>query len=254
LPLLKSAAGAESGSINAPLDVSSVPALASVPIVRKTVSYVRQAKVPLPDRLDAYNLLLRLGVAEVFTPEFLRTIDEGAPRDAQRAVWAEAEAGSVVNRMLAYDWKYTLADNDLPKVCGTTALAGIDVGFPLLSDDLVDFSLRLAPALKLKGLKLRWFFKAALRDFLPDEILRKKKHGFGLPFGVWLARHAGLQALARESFASLGKRGIVRAAFLDELLDRRVAEHPGYYGEMVWLLVVLEQWLGARAAGFTLRP
>jgi asparagine synthase (glutamine-hydrolysing) len=158
LPLLKSAVGAESGSINAPSEVPSVPALACVPLVRKAVSYVRQAKVPLPDRLDAYNLLLRLGVAEVFTPEFLRTIEESAPRDAQRAVWAEAEAGSVVNRMLAYDWKYTLADNDLPKVCGTTALAGIDVGFPLLDDELVDFSLRLAPALKLKGLKLRWFF------------------------------------------------------------------------------------------------
>jgi asparagine synthase (glutamine-hydrolysing) len=229
-----------------------VPRLDKLPLVRKAASYVRQAKVPMPDRLDAYNLLERLGVGDVLTPELLSAIDADAPRAAQRAVWAEAGAGSLVNRMLAYDWKYTLADNDLPKVCGATALAGIRVAFPLLDDELVDFSLRLAPALKLKGLKLRWFFKEALRGFLPDEILAKKKHGFGLPFGVWLAEHAGLQALARESFAGLRARGIVRAAFLDDLLDRRLAQHPGYYGEMVWLLVVLEQWLAARAPGFAL--
>ncbi len=46
--------------------------------------------------------------------------------------------------MLEYDWKYTLADNDLPKVCGTAALAGVAVGFPFLADEIVDFSLRAA--------------------------------------------------------------------------------------------------------------
>jgi hypothetical protein len=43
------------------------------------------------------------------------------------------------------------SDSDLPKVCGTTAPARTGVGFPQLDDDQVDFSLRLAPALKLKG-------------------------------------------------------------------------------------------------------
>ena len=62
-----------------------------------------------------------------------------------------SSAGSLINRMLAYDWKYTLADNDLPKVMGATAQAGVAVGFPLLDDRLVDFSLRLPPRFKLKG-------------------------------------------------------------------------------------------------------
>lgn len=45
---------------------------------------------------------------------------------------------------------------------------------------------------KLKGLKLGWFSKAALRGFLPDEILtKKKKRGPGLPFGVWATWHVG---------------------------------------------------------------
>ena len=66
----------------------------------------------------------------------------------------------------------------------------------MLDDDLLAFSLRLPINYKLKGLKLRWFFKETLRGFLPDEILVKKKQGFGFPFGVWLTRHEALRKLA----------------------------------------------------------
>ena len=114
----------------------------------------------------------------------------------------------------------------------------------------MDFSLRLPDHYKLKGLKLRWFFKEALRGFLPDEILSKKKQGFGLPFGVWAMRHAGLHRLAADSLGSLSTRGIVRPQFIRELLDSRLAQHPGYYGEMVWILMVLEQWLQHHAPAY----
>ncbi|MBN8918344.1 MAG: hypothetical protein J0I31_22380, partial [Rhizobiales bacterium] len=230
-----------------------LPGAGRLPLLRKAASYVEQARVPLPDRMHMYNLLLRLGVDEVLSPDFLARIDLDAPARQQRAVWAQARTDSPVNRTLAFDWRYTLAENDLPKVCGTTRLAGVEVGFPLLDKRLLDFSLALPADYKLKGLKLRWFFKEALRGFLPDEIIAKKKQGFGLPFGVWANRHAGLKRLAEDSLHSLGRRGIVRADFIDTLLTKLLPEHPGYYGEMVWILTMLEQWLQAKAPGFVLR-
>jgi asparagine synthase (glutamine-hydrolysing) len=169
--------------------------LGALPLARKGRSYVEQAKVPLPDRMQMTNLLLHLGVDKVFTAEFLARVDLAGPLRQQRSVWQQAPGASALNRMLAYDWRYTLAEADLPKVCGTTQLASVAVRFPFLDPRLVDFSLRLPTAYKLKGLKLRWFFKEALRGFLPDEILAKKKQGFGLPFGAWANRHAGLHKL-----------------------------------------------------------
>ena len=162
--------------------------------------------------MQMYNLLLRLGAENVFTPDFLAQVDQADPLRQQQAVWQQVQGASALNRMLAYDWRYTLAEADLPKVCGSTQLAGVAVGFPFLDQRLVDFSLRLPTDYKLKGLKLRWFFKEALRGFLPDEILTKKKQGFGLPFGVWANRHAGLRQFATDSLQVLGARGIVRPA------------------------------------------
>ena len=45
--------------------------------LRKFSSYVAQARVPLPDRLFSYNLLVRNDPATVLTPEFLKTVDPG---------------------------------------------------------------------------------------------------------------------------------------------------------------------------------
>jgi len=222
--------------------------LGAMPLARKGRSYVEQAKVPLPDRMQQYNLLLRLDPRQVFAPEFLARVDEADPLRQQREVWNLVPGqASALNRMLAYDWRYTLAEADLPKVCGSTSLAGVSVGFPFLDPALVDFSLALPTEYKLKGLKLRWFFKEALRGFLPDEILAKKKQGFGLPFGVWATRHAGLKAFAADSLQSLAGRGIVRREFIRPLLDEHLPAHPGYYGEMVWILMMLEQWLQGHA-------
>jgi asparagine synthase (glutamine-hydrolysing) len=121
-------------------------------------------------------------------------------------------------------------------------LAGIEVAFPLLDESLVEFSGILPAQLKLRGTQLRYFFKEALRDFLPDEILRKQKHGFGLPVGAWLTTHPGLKALAGDSLSSLKGRGIVAPAFIDRLLGEHLRTHAAYYGTMAWVLMMLELW------------
>lgn len=225
-----------------------------IPLLSKGPSYVRQARVPMPDRMQTYNLLMRLGLRNVLTDGFLAEIDSQEPEQQQREVYAACPNGSLVNRMLAFDWRYTLAENDLPKVVVSAQLAGVSVGFPLLDDRLLAFSLKLPPAYKVKGQALRWFFKEALRDFLPDEIIRKKKHGFGLPFGPWATRHEPLRKLATDALHSLADRGVVRREFIDTLIGSYLPSHPGFYGEMVWVLTMLELWLQSHAPSLRFTP
>ncbi|MGV7206260.1 asparagine synthetase B family protein [Oxalobacteraceae bacterium A2-2] len=211
--------------------------------LRKARSYVRQALMDMPARLDSYNLLRSYGASRVLAPEFLEQVDSSAPQSLMSALYWQAPALSIVNRMQALDLRLTLADNDLVKVSKACELAGVETAFPLLGDAVLAFSLQLAPRHKLDGTRLRPFFKQAMRGRLPGAVLRKRKHGFGLPVGPWLVSHAGLRRLAEDSLGSLKQRGIVRAGFIDELLGRRLAEHPPYHGTMVWVLMMLEQWL-----------
>ena len=65
-----------------------------VRLLRRAAGYVTQAKVPLPDRLQMFNLLLRLGVDQVLAPGFLQRVDLEGPARDQREVWASVRQGS----------------------------------------------------------------------------------------------------------------------------------------------------------------
>lgn len=220
--------------------------LGKAPLLRKARSYVEQARPPMPQRYETYNLLQHLGAENVLAPEFLARVDAAHPTRLLLDAHAPYASASLINQMLAIDLRFVLADGDLPKVMHTCNLADVDVAFPLLDDRIIDFSSRLPADLKLRGTQLRWFFKHALNDFLPAEIITKKKHGFGLPVGQWLIGHPPLFDLAADSIKLLQPHGIIRPQFVAELLDRRLREHPGYYGTMVWVLMMLGLWLDSR--------
>ncbi|MGH7161874.1 MAG: asparagine synthetase B family protein, partial [Planctomycetota bacterium] len=225
--------------------LSAVPAGDRLWPVRKARSYVRQANVPMPDRLMTYNVLDRLGAGRVLDADFLQGVDTSRPGAWQREIYDGARATTLVNRMMALDLRITLADCDLPKVGRMCELAGVRVAYPFLSDEVIAFSARVPSRWKIKRTRLRWFFKHALRDFLPRKILTKRKHGFGLPFGVWLRDRRPLQELAYDSLADLKKRRVVRAAFVDELVHAHRTGHAAYHGTFIWVLMMLEQWYKA---------
>jgi asparagine synthase (glutamine-hydrolysing) len=58
--------------------------------LRKLRSYVQQASLPLPDRLETYNFLGRSPLAEIFEPDFLGGVNPDEPIDLQRAAYERA--------------------------------------------------------------------------------------------------------------------------------------------------------------------
>jgi asparagine synthase (glutamine-hydrolysing) len=223
-----------------------IPGSARVAPLRKLRSYVSQAKMPLPDRLESYNFVTRTPLQDIFEPGFLAEVNPARPLEWQRDAYLRTASASPVNRMMHLDLEFTLADNDLRKVSRMCEVAGVEARYPLLDDALVAFSGELPPGLKVKGQRLRYFFKQALKDFLPPETLTKTKHGFGMPFGLWMREHKPLGELARESLESFGRRGIVKADYVALLQHEHATGHANYFGVMIWVVMMLERWLASR--------
>jgi asparagine synthase (glutamine-hydrolysing) len=222
-----------------------ISASSSITPLRKIRSYVDQAKIPLPERLESWNFIYRSPLGDMLEPDFQKCIDPRGPFKRMQEVYESAPCQSVLNRMLYYDWFYTLADNDLRKVGTMCELAGVKVSYPMLDTRVVELSARVPPQLKMKRLELRTFYKRAMRGFLPDKVIAKKKHGFGLPFGVWLKTDPPLANLIRGHLEDLKRRGIVRASFIDDLLVQHRDGHPSYFGYPIWALAMLEAWFKA---------
>jgi asparagine synthase (glutamine-hydrolysing) len=222
--------------------LGALPQALAVGPFRKARNYIAQANTPMPDRLESWNFFTRLGFDAVLDPQFSRAVDHEAPLKHMRSVFAAAPGNSLLNRMLHYDWRFTLADNDLRKVNVMCELAGVRVSYPMLHPDVIDLSIAVPPNLKMHGTELRTFYKRAMAGFLPEEILNKSKHGFGLPFGLWLERSPLLAELIDTNLAGLRTRGIIQPQFIDRLRALHGQEDARYYGVFVWTLSMLEQW------------
>lgn len=214
-------------------------------LLRKGKSFLQQSQLDLASRLQHYNFLHQHQVQDVFTADFLQQVNVTLPLSMVQQRFSDVATSDPVNSMLYNDWKFTLADNDLVKVNTMTSLAGVNVAYPLLDQGLLELANRIAPQLKLEGGQLRAFYKYACRDLLPKATLTKSKHGFGLPFGLWLSKHKPLQQLAYQQLCALKQRNLFRPQFIDNILQQHKDTHATYYGELIWLLTLLELWLNA---------
>jgi len=216
-----------------------------LPPLRKVKSYIEQAKVPMPERMETYNFLHRFALAEIFSPDFLSQVDGDEPIRLLRERWNQCGEAPLVKQMLFLDHKFTLADNDLRKVNRMCELAGIDVRYPLLQEDMVEFAARIPADMLLRGQQLRAFYRYAMRDFLAKKTLEKHKHGFGLPFGLWMREYAPLEEFAHDRLERVKARGFLNDEFIGRIIHAQETGHATYYGVFIWVLIMLEEWMQA---------
>ena len=223
------------------------PAVALLPdigLLGKLRRYVRRSNIPAMERYFSYHFLSAHDQTKVFDREFIAELDGYSPLQIPAELYERASAQDHLNRLLYIDLHITLADNDLPKVTRMSELAGIRSRFPLLDREVGEFSGRLPHTLKVKGLKKRYLFKRALRNFLPTAVLTKKKHGFGIPVAMWLKTHRDLRDMCRDTLFSRAsrERGVFRPDFIANLVSKNGEEDSTYYGDTLWTVFVCEHW------------
>jgi asparagine synthase (glutamine-hydrolysing) len=206
--------------------------------------YIRRANIPNPSRIFSYGLFQSLPAQEIFTNDFLAEVPSNSWMNVINAHFHRTKATSELNRLMYLDLKLILADNDLRKVSGTAELAGVNVRYPLLDDQLAELSSRIPSSLKLKGNEKRYIFKQAMKPILPHKILYKTKHGFGVPLALWFLQEPKLNTLMQDVLHDprTRQRGYFRPEFIDKLGELHRTGHAAYYGEVIWYLVALELW------------
>jgi asparagine synthase (glutamine-hydrolysing) len=224
------------------------PLLGALPgtgLIYKAQRYVRRANMRNPRRFYSYNLLAEHDNREIFQDEFLRQVDTDCFFQRAQSLYDRAASAAETDRLLYLDMKYTITDNDLRKVTQMVEAAGLRVRYPLLDRDLVDFAATIPPHLKVKPGKNRYMFKQSMRGFLPEEIIQKTKHGMGLPIAKWFKEDAALRSLLEDTLFS-GEPQIhhyVKPDYLQQLRQSFLTEDTPYYGDSLWVFLVLEMWL-----------
>ena len=223
-------------------------------------AWVRSRVVPgLPGRAGRYARRSFLGVAHspesVFFDNFagipaegLQSLITAAARERSRAPYAASLSWldrpdtrtPLLNRLLYADVKTYLVEL-LMKQDQMSMAASIESRVPFLDHKVVEFAARLPARAKLRGFGTKWILRAAVRDVLPPEILRRRKMGFPVPFAGWIK--GAWQPVLRDVLldSRTRQRGITEPAAVERLIAAHGAgEVEG--GDALWALLNLELW------------
>ncbi len=190
--------------------------------------------------LDAYRSWVGL-----FDDSTRQELTDRAPSwamDDFRACWDESEGADHLERLLRLNIRTYLLDDLLVKADRMSMAHALEVRSPFLDPALVEHAASLHSSLKLGRMALKRVLKEAVRDLLPDEIVHRRKKGFGVPVDRWFRED--LASYVRSMLGAPDAR--VRGHLRGQAVDRLLAEHAsgaGNHGHRLWTLLTLEVFL-----------
>ena len=185
---------------------------------------------------DAYFDLVR-----VFSADLLHEMHPGANLPSPGlAAYLDGSGRDPVAQILEANMRSYLPDDLLIKADRCSMAASLEARAPFLDHKLAEFAATIPINLKLKGAVTKHILKEAARGALPDAIIDRKKHGFGIPLGAWLRRD---MAPARDILLSVRarQRGLLNPAAVERLIREHERGRQDN-SRQLWALLSLEEW------------
>lgn len=105
---------------------------------------------------------------------------------------------------------------------------------PFLDHKLVELAMSIAESVKTKNDTLKYILKKAVRGLIPDELIDRKKQGFGVPVYEWFFDQFGVKA-RQELREFCQQTDFLDSAEVEHLIDQR-------QGPQVWYLLNFALW------------
>ena len=154
--------------------------------------------------------------------------------------YISAEQAHPIGALVEANMRSYLPDDLLIKTDRCSMAASLEARSPFLDHQLAEFAAAIPFNLKLQGADSKYILKEAARGILPDEIIDRQKHGFGIPLGAWLRRDlAPVRDLLLSRSAK--ERGLFEQAAVERLI-RDHADGKRDHSRQLWALLMLEEW------------
>ena len=199
--------------------------------MRLARGFLESAALPFEERYRSY-----VGVFPDAAVESLLHAPATDEHDPLARALAQASSEDELNRMLAVDAATQLPDDLLMLTDRMSMAVSLECRVPLLDHELCELAARIPERVKLRDGRLKHVMKEALVGLLPDDILDRKKRGFGAPMGAWLKRD--LAPVLRETLSpeALDRRGLFRSDAVKALIAAHDANRVDGTDQLLALL------------------
>ena len=158
-------------------------------------------------------------ICSLFTPEVRKDLNGiNAAEPMLEFLQPLTNETSQLERMLALEQRFFLADHNLIYTDKMSMATGVEVRVPFLDLDLVEFASKIPAKYKQRGSVGKWVLKKAMEPYLPRNVIYREKTGFGAPLRRWIRFE--LRELLGDilSEESLNKRKIFDPKAVEKLI------------------------------------
>jgi asparagine synthase (glutamine-hydrolysing) len=131
----------------------------------------------------------------ILSTDLYRRLNGYNPTDTFRHYYEKADTLDPLSRIQYVDIKTYLTDDILTKVDRASMANSLEVRCPLLDHKLMETVASMPSSLKLNGGTGKYILKKALEEFLPRNVIYRRKMGFGIPLAEWFRN--GIKEYAR---------------------------------------------------------
>jgi len=123
---------------------------------------------------------------------------------------------------------------------------------PFLDHKLVEFTMDIPEKWKTRNGVPKYLLKKAVEGLIPDNIIYRKKMGFGAPMAEWLRGDFGRQAERNVMSSGLLRRGYFNIDYIRQLFrdHRERRRNTSLY---IWTLFNLTSWYDYWIDGHTMK-
>jgi len=147
---------------------------------------------------------------------------------------AKAPEKSNLNWMTYMDLKMRLPELLLMRVDKMSMAVSLEARVPFLDDRFVTHAMGISSKVKTKKKVSKYILKKAVEGLIPDNIIYRKKQGFGAPVYDWMMDDLG--DIAKEKIELFNKNtGYLEMAYVDSVFQRKD-------GQQIWFLLNLALW------------
>lgn len=140
-----------------------------------------------------------------------------------------------------FDLKNYLSNNLLYKMDIASMYSGLEVRVPLLDHRLIEFSASLPINMKINNGEQKYLLKKTLEDFLPHNLIYRKKWGFPAPLHKWLKTDLAFLIEKYLNKDYIRKQDIFNYNFIENIIYKYRSGGEFHY-KRIWALIFFQLW------------
>jgi asparagine synthase (glutamine-hydrolysing) len=210
--------------------------------VRNAKKFVKSASLPFIERYLGFGTYFtQEEKQDLYSREIINSLNGFNPYEKHMEYFRHVQDQHPINQMIYIDLKTFLPCLNLTYTDKMSMAASVEVRVPYLDDRLVELSGSVPQDLKLNGKVGKYILKKASSKLLPDEIIWRKKAGFGAPIGAWIKRDLKEMIMDLLSEKVVKERGYFNYSAIKQMLEDHYSGKT-YSALQIWQLLTLEIW------------